>query len=201
MNKTRTLEKIRETRIIPVIRTNSFADARAVIEAVLEGGINVLEITMTTPGAIELMAECACRYGDEVIVGAGTVTNAATAEKCADAGSRFVVSPIFDAETVEFCRRNEIIIMPGALTPTEIFHAHERGADVVKVFPVSSMGGVSHIKAVISVFPEIAIVPTGGVNLENFDEYLNAGAFAVGIGSDLTSGAPETIIARCRALK
>ena len=201
MNKTRILETIRETRIIPVVRTKSLEEAKATVEAVLAGGITVLEITMTTPGAIDLIDECARKYGDEAIVGAGTVTDAEIARKCFDAGAKFIVSPIFDEHTVAFCNENELVIMPGALTPTEIFNAHKRGADVVKVFPVSSMGGVSHLKAIKSVFPEIEIVPTGGVSLENFDEYLNAGAFAVGIGSDLTSGSPETVTARCCALK
>ena len=188
MNKKQILENIRESRIIPVIRTKSHDEARKVIEAVLAGGINVLEITMTTPGALELMAECTQKYGDKVIVGAGTVVDVQAAEKCFDAGIQFIVSPLFDPEIVKFCNQNEIVIMPGALTPTEIFNAYKNGADAVKVFPISSMGGVPHLKAVKSVYPNIEIVPTGGVNLENYNEYLNAGAFAVGIGSDLTGG-------------
>lgn len=200
MQKTQILDRIREIRIIPVIRTKSYDEAKDVIEAILEGSINALEITMTTPNAIELIAECAEKYGDKVIVGAGTVTDAETARQCYDAGVMFIVSPIFDDETVEFCNQNELIIMPGALTPTEIFHASQNGADVVKVFPVSSMGGVSHIKAVKSVFPNIEIVPTGGVNLENFGAYLDAGAFAVGIGSDLTGGKLQDVIKRCQDL-
>lgn len=200
MQKLKILDQIREIRIIPVIRTKSYNEAKDVIEAVLAGGINALEITMTTPNAIGLITECAGKYGDKVIVGAGTVTDAETAQKCVDAGVKFIVSPIFDDETVKFCNQNEIVIMPGALTPTEIFNAHEKGADVVKVFPVSSMGGVSHLKAVKSVFPNIEIVPTGSVNLENFNEYLNAGAFAVGIGSDLTGGNSQSISRKCENL-
>lgn len=197
MQKSKILEQIREIRIIPVVRTKSYDEAKDVIEAVLVGGINALEITMTTPNAIGLIAECAEKYGDKVIVGAGTVTDLETARQCVDAGVKFIVSPIFDEETVKFCNQNEIVIMPGALTPTEIFNASKNGADVVKVFPVSSMGGVSHLKAVKSVFPNIEIVPTGGVNLENFNEYLNVGAFAVGIGSDLTGGDLKTVTQRC----
>ncbi|MCW5959341.1 MAG: bifunctional 4-hydroxy-2-oxoglutarate aldolase/2-dehydro-3-deoxy-phosphogluconate aldolase [Pyrinomonadaceae bacterium] len=200
MNKTQILENIRETRIIPVVRTKSHDEAKGVIEAILAGGINVLEITMTTPNAIGLMTECVKKYGDKVIVGAGTVVDLETAKNCFDAGVQFIVSPMFDEETVKFCNQNEIIIMPGALTPTEIFNAHKKGADVVKVFPVSSMGGVPHLKAIKSVYPNIEIVPTGGVNLENFDEYLNAGAFAVGIGSDLTGASANQIAERCRTL-
>ena len=187
MNKTRILETIRETRIIPVIRTKSLEEAKTIVEAVLAGGIMVLEITMTTPGALDLIGEYARKYGDEAIVGAGTVTDAETARKCFDAGAKFIVSPVFDQESVAFCNQNELIVMPGALTPTEIFNAHKRGADIVKVFPVSAMGGASYLKAVKSVFPGIEIVPTGGVTLENFDDYLKAGALAVGIGGNLTA--------------
>lgn len=200
MGKTQTLEQIGKTRIIPVIRAKSRDEAKGVIEAVLAGGINVLEITMTTPNAIELIGECVEKYSDEVIVGAGTVIDLETAAQCFDAGVKFIVSPMFDEETVKFCNQNQIIIMPGALTPTEIFNASNKGADAVKVFPVSSMGGVSHLKAIKSVYPNIEIVPTGGVNLENFDEYLNAGAFAVGIGSDLTDGNFQSITRKCENL-
>ena len=200
MQKTQILENIRETRIIPVVRTKSHDEAKGVIEAILKGGINVLEITMTTPNAIELMEDCVKKYSDEVIVGAGTVVDLETAKKCFDAGVQFIVSPMFDEATVKFCNQNQIIIMPGALTPTEIFNTHKKGADVVKVFPISSMGGVPHLKAVKSVYPNIEIVPTGGVNLENYNDYLNAGAFAVGIGSDLTAGNLQDITRRCQDL-
>ena len=200
MQKTQILENIRETRIIPVVRTKSHDEAEGVIEAILNGGINVLEITMTTPNAIGLIEDCVKKYGDNVIVGAGTVVDLETAKKCFDAGVKFIVSPIFDEATVKFCNQNEIIIMPGALTPTEIFNASKKGADVVKVFPISSMGGVSYLKAIKSVYPNIEIVPTGGVNLENYNDYLNAGAFAVGIGSDLTAGNSQDITNRCQDL-
>ena len=200
MQKTQILEDIRATRIIPVIRTKSYDEAKSVIEAILAGGINVLEITMTTPNAIGLIEDCVKKYGDKVIVGAGTVVDLETAKKCFDAGVKFIVSPIFDEATVKFCNQNQIIIMPGALTPTEIFNAFKKGADVVKVFPVSSMGGVPYLKAVKSVYPNIEIVPTGGVNLENFNDYLDAGAFAIGIGSDLTGGDLQEITQRCQDL-
>ncbi len=198
MQKTQVLDRIRETRIIPVIRTKSRDEAKGIIEAVLAGGINVLEITMTTPDAIKLITECVKKYGDKVIVGVGTVLDLETARKCFDAGVKFIVSPIFDAETVKFCNQNQIVIMPGALTPTEIFNASQKGADVVKIFPVSAVGGASYLKAVKSVYPNVEIVPTGGVNLENFADYLNAGALAVGIGSDLTGGDLQSITQKCR---
>ncbi len=200
MQKTQILENIRQTRIIPVVRTKSHDEAKGVIEAILNGGINVLEITMTTPNAVGLIEDCVNKYGDKVIVGAGTVVDLETAKKCFNAGVKFIVSPMFDEATVKFCNQNELIVMPGALTPTEIFNASKNGADVVKIFPVSSMGGVPHLKAVKSVYPNIEIVPTGGVNLENFNDYLNAGAFAVGIGSDLTAGNPQDITRRCEDL-
>lgn len=183
-----------------MVRSKSHDEAKGVIEAILAGGINVLEITMTTPNAIGLIGECVKKYADKVIVGAGTVVDLETSKRCFDAGVKFIVSPMFDEATVKFCNQNQIVIMPGALTPTEIFNASSKGADVVKVFPISSMGGVPYLKAVRSVYPNIEIVPTGGVHLENYDEYLNAGAFAVGIGSDLTGGNTQDITRRCQNL-
>lgn len=186
MDKQQIIDKIRKTQIMPVIRAASEGAAREVIESVLARGINVLEITLTTPGAIGLISEYSKKYADRVLVGAGTVVDTENARKCFDAGAKFIVSPVFHGGTVEFCNQNEIVIMPGALTPTEIFEASNRGADAVKVFPVSAMGGAAYLRAIKSVFPEIELVPTGGVSPENFNEYLDAGAIAVGIGSGLT---------------
>lgn len=198
MQKAQILEKIRVTRIIPIIRTKDFDEAQRVIKAVLAGGINVLEVTMTTPDAIEIIKNCVEKHDEKIIVGAGTVIDLETAKKCFEAGVKFMVSPNFDEEIVKFCNQNKIVVMPGALTPTEIFNAYQEGADVVKVFPISSVGGVSHVKAIKTVYPNIKIIPTGGVNLENYNEYLNAGAFAVGIGSDLTDGDSQNIKRRCQ---
>ena len=200
MDKKRILEKIRKSRIIPVIRSNSPDEARRIIQAILAGGISILEITMTTPNAVELIEECVKRYGDKSVIGAGTVVDFKTARKCFDAGATFIVSPIFERETVEFCTGNQTVIIPGAVTPTEIFRASSSGADAVKIFPISSIGGAAYLKAVKSVFPETKFITTGGVNLHNFDEYLDAGAFAVGIGNDLSGGSAREITERCKNL-
>ncbi len=194
MDKIEVIEKIRNTKIIPVIRANSTDKAQIIIKALIEGGIDVLEITMTIPNAVELIARLSDEYKNTaIVIGAGTVLDAATAQKCVRAGAKFIVSPILNVETVSFCNQCKITVMPGALTPTEIFTAREAGADIVKVFPVSAMGGASYIKAVKTVFPRIEIVPTGGVNLENAVDYIKAGALAVGMGSELTKDKESTI--------
>lgn len=201
MNKTEVRSKIKETGVVPVVRTDSAEKARTIIKALIEGGINVLEITMTIPGAIDLIAELSGEYQTVAIVGAGTVLDAATARRCVAAGARFIVSPIADAETISFCNQNQIVVMPGALTPTEIFAAQIAGADIVKVFPVGAMGGIAYLKSVKAVFPQIEIVPTGSINPQNAVEYLKAGALAVGIGNELTSGEASEITNRARLLR
>ncbi len=192
--------KIKETGIVPVVRTDSTDKARTIIKALIEGGINVLEITMTIPGAIELIGELTGEYKTAAVIGAGTVLDAEIARRCVAAGAQFIVSPITDSETISFCNQNEIIVMPGALTPTEIFAAQTAGADIVKVFPVGAMGGVSYLKSVKAVFPHIEIVPTGGIDLENAVDYLRAGALAVGIGSELTRGEESEITKQAQIL-
>lgn len=193
MDKTDAISKIKQCKIIPVIRTNSVAEAEKNIETLLSAGFNALEITMTIPNAINLIEKLSHELSDEILIGAGTVIDAKTAQKCVEAGAKFVVSPMFERETVEFCNRASITILPGALTPTEIFAAWEAGADMVKVFPVSAIGGVSYIKAVKSVFPQIPLLPTGGVNLKNAVDFFKAGADAVAIGSDLNNSTAEEI--------
>lgn len=187
MKKKQVIETIKETKIIPVIRTDSADKAKIIIKALIKGGIDVLEVTMTIPGAVELIAELVNQYKNKAIIGAGTILDKNTAQKCIEAGAEFIVSPIFNAEIVSFCNRNEITVMAGALTPTEIYTARIAGADMVKVFPVSAMGGASYVKAVKAVFPNVEIVPTGGVKLENAVDYLKAGALAVGMGGELTN--------------
>ncbi len=193
MKKKQVIETIKETKIIPVIRTDSADKAQIIINALIKGGIDVLEVTMTIPGAIQLIAKLTVQYKNSTVIGAGTVLDKDTAQKCIEAGAKFIVSPIFNAETVFFCNQNEITVMPGTLTPTEIYNAEKAGADIVKVFPVSAMGGASYIKAVKTVFPHVEIVPTGGVKLENAVDYIKAGALAVGMGGELTEG-KEAII-------
>jgi len=200
MNKHEVISKIRKTGIVPVVRTDSTEKARKIVKALLEGGIDVLEITMTIPGAVELIAELTGKYQTAAVVGAGTVLDAETARRCVAAGAQFIVSPITDSETISFCAKNEIVVMPGALTPTEIFTAHTAGADIVKVFPVGAAGGASYLKSIKAVFPRVEIIPTGGVSLENAADYLKAGALAVGIGSELTRGEESEITKRARVL-
>jgi len=200
MNKNEVIEKIREMRIIPVIRTESAEKAKLVVEALVKGGINILEITMTIPGAVELIAELDDKYKAATIIGAGTVLDQKTARRCVEAGAKFVVSPILNAEIISFCNKSEIAVMPGALTPSEIYAARENGADLVKVFPASAAGGASYLKALKAVFPNIELIPTGGVTLENAVDYLKAGAFAVGIGGELTKDKEATITKNARNL-
>jgi 2-dehydro-3-deoxyphosphogluconate aldolase/(4S)-4-hydroxy-2-oxoglutarate aldolase len=200
MEKLKVLKKIKDVGIIPVIRTKSADEARSVSGAILAGGINILEITMTIPNAVELIENLAQELNNEAIIGAGTVLDIETAQKCIEAGAKFIVSPIFDAKIVSLCNQSSIVVISGALTPTEIFIAWNSGADLVKVFPASAMGGASYLKAVKAVFPQIEIVPTGGVNLENATDFIEAGAFAVGIGGELTAGYPSMIIEVARNL-
>lgn len=200
MKKAEVLQKIKEVGIIPVIRTKSADEAQSVIKAILAGGINILEITMTIPDAVELIGKLTQELNNEVIIGAGTVLDVEAAQKCIEAGARFIVSPIFDAKIVSLCNQSSIVVISGALTPTEIFTAWQNGADLVKVFPVSAVGGASYLKAVKAVFPHIELVPTGGVNLENATSFIEAGAFAVGIGGELTAGYSSMITELARNL-
>lgn len=201
MKKSQVIEIVKQTKIIPVIRTASTDAAKIIIRALIEGGINVLEVTMTVPRAADLIAELTVEYKKNAVIGAGTVLDAATAEKCVAAGAKFIVSPICDLETVAFCHRNETVVMPGALTPNEIFAASRAGADLVKVFPASALGGAAYIKAVKAVFPDIEMIPTGGIEIAKAVEYLKAGACAVGMGGELTKGDASNIIAAARRLQ
>jgi 2-dehydro-3-deoxyphosphogluconate aldolase / (4S)-4-hydroxy-2-oxoglutarate aldolase len=185
MNKNETMRRILGTGIVPVVRAPSAEDALRVIEAIRAGGIDVIELTMSVPGAPEVIGQLVRRYGSEVVVGAGTVLDRDTARACIRAGASFIVSPILDLGTIEQCRIDGIAVMPGALTPTEVVRAWKAGADVVKVFPCGAAGGPSYIRALKAPLPEIALMPTGGVSLETVREFIHAGASAVGAGTDL----------------
>ena len=185
MEKSDVLQRIREIGIVPIVRASSGDEAMAVIEAIRAGGINVLEITMTIPGAIKVIEQVVGRYGDEVLVGAGTVLDAETARTCILAGAQFVVSPALNPATIELCRRYSVTVCPGALTPTEVVTAWQAGADVVKIFPCSAMGGASYIKGLKAPLPQIELVPTGGVNLKTAADFIKAGSSALGVGADL----------------
>ncbi len=184
MEKAQVLERIRSTGLIPVIRARSADEASQAVDAIQAGGVGVLEITMTVPGAVELIREVARRATD-ALVGAGTVLDPETATSCIEAGARFVVSPALNLATIATCREAGIAIIPGALSPTEVVTAWNAGADLVKVFPAGAVGGPSYIKALKAPLPQIDLVPTGGVNLKTAGDFIRAGAAALGVGGDL----------------
>ena len=179
------LGRIRDLGLVPVVRAQSAEEASRAIDAIRSGGIDVLEVTMTVPDAVGLIAQVAKRFGQDAVIGAGTVLDAETARACILAGAQFVVTPTLRAETIACCRRYGVPVLPGALTPTEVLAAWEAGADMVKVFPCSAVGGASYIKALKAPLPQVELVPTGGVNLETAAEFIKAGAAALGLGSDL----------------
>ena len=184
MNVEQTIQRIGEVGIIPVIRAAIPSEASRAVEAICAGGISVLEITMTVPNAIRLLTEVARAKGD-YLVGAGTVLTAKQAEQCIAAGAKFLVSPGLSADVIRTAARHGVLAIPGAFTPSEVIAAKDLGAEVVKVFPCGSGGGPSHIKALRAPFPDCRFIPTGGVSLKNAEEYLAAGAFALGIGAEL----------------
>jgi 2-dehydro-3-deoxyphosphogluconate aldolase/(4S)-4-hydroxy-2-oxoglutarate aldolase len=178
-------QKILGCGLIPVIRTKSADQARAVAEAVAKGGAPLLEITMTVPGALEIIRELAADIGERVVVCAGTILDGYTARQAILAGAEFIIAPTLDTETIRVCHRYNRVVIPGAMTPTEILRAWEAGADFVKIFPADLVGGPGFIKAVKAPLPQVEIVPTGGIDLSNAADYIAAGAAAVGVGSGL----------------
>src|SRR5260370_1154764 len=176
--------QIERIGIVPVIRASSPQEARFAAEAVWQGGIPIVEITMTVPGALEVISELV-KTMPELLVGAGTVLDRNAARKCAEAGAQFLVTPGFDAPTVAAAKKWKLIIMAGALTPTEVMTVWKSGADFVKVFPCGNMGGPSYLKALKGPLPQVPLVPTGGVNLETAADYIRAGAAALGVGGEL----------------
>ena len=185
MTKMKIVQKIHEIGLVPVLRASSAKEAITIADAILAGGVTVLEVTMTVRGAIQVIEQLLKQHGDKLVVGAGTVLDAETARNCLLAGAQFIVSPALDVRTIELCRRYSAPVMPGALTPTEIVTAWQAGADVVKVFPCSALGGAKYLKALQGPLPQIQVIPTGGVSLSTAEEFLSAGAFALGVGSDL----------------
>jgi len=179
------IQKIKKLAIVPIVRTPDARGALAAVEAVRDGGIDCVEITMTVANALKAIEVIADRHGDKILLGAGTVLDPETARSCMLAGAQFFVTPSLNHKTIEMARRYSRPIFPGGLTPTEILTAWEAGADGVKVFPCSAVGGAKYIKAVKAPFPHIDLIPTGGVNLETIADFLAAGATAVGVGSEL----------------
>ena len=185
MGQMEILGRIRATGIIPVVRAPSAGDALAAVDAMHAGGIDIIELTMTVPSAIQVIQAVVERYGDRVVTGAGTVLDGETARACILAGARFIVSPIVDEPTIRVCRTYGIPMIAGALTPTEVVQAWRAGADLVKVFPCGALGGASYIKALRAPLPQIELVPTGGVTVATVGDFIAAGACAVGAGADL----------------
>jgi len=198
MQKAEVLKKCREIGLVPVLRAESEAQALALASAIAAGGVTVLEVTMTVPGAIRVMRKLV-EERPEILIGAGTVLDPETARMCILEGAQFVVSPALNVKTIEMCHRYGVAVLPGALTPTEIVTAWEAGADVVKVFPASALGGAKYLKSVKAPLPQVEMIPTGGVSQATAAEFLEAGAFALGVGADLVDpkliaeGKPEVI--------
>jgi 2-dehydro-3-deoxyphosphogluconate aldolase/(4S)-4-hydroxy-2-oxoglutarate aldolase len=197
-----TLERV---GLIPVLRAKNATQAHAVVEAMIAGGVTVVEVTMTVPGAVDLLKELKEEYGSKLLLGSGTVTTAEQCQATIDAGAEFVVSPSLHPEVIATTKANHKISCPGALTPTEAITAWNAGADYVKIFPCSAVGGAAYLKSLLAPFPHLKLIPTGGVTLETAESFLRAGARALGVGSDLVNlaavdaGHPETITETAKA--
>ena len=183
MTKDEVISRIISDGVIPVIRASSKEEALAGIEAIAAGGITTIEVTMTVPNAVELIADLSFR--EELLIGAGSVMDPETARDCINAGARFIVSPATNVDTILYCNDADIVVMPGALTPTEIANAWDAGADFVKVFPADSMGGAKYLGSLKAPMPDLRLIPTGGVNQETAADFIRAGAEAIGVGADL----------------
>jgi 2-dehydro-3-deoxyphosphogluconate aldolase/(4S)-4-hydroxy-2-oxoglutarate aldolase len=184
MSKSEVCALIREIGVIPAIRVSSAEEAHFAAEAVLSGGIPIVEITLTVSGAVELISHLV-HFHPKMIVGAGTVLNTEMAGKCLDAGASFLTSPGRNLKVIEFAAKKEISVLPGALTPTEVIEAWEAGADFVKVFPCAEVGGERYIKALKASLPQIPLIAAGGVNQQTAANYILAGATAIGVGTEL----------------
>ncbi len=204
MNKQQVRDRILEVGVIPVVRARSASEAHLAVQAVCDGGIPIVEITMTVPGAVEVIRELHKSLASSVLIGAGTVLDEDAARRCVDAGAQFLVSPGLSIPTVEFASRQEILMLAGALTPTEVITAWRAGSDFVKIFPCGQVGGAKYIKALKGPLPQIPLVPTGGVNLNTAAEFIEAGAAALGVGGELVlvdalkSGKPDAIVENAR---
>jgi 2-dehydro-3-deoxyphosphogluconate aldolase / (4S)-4-hydroxy-2-oxoglutarate aldolase len=200
------LAHIEEVALVPVVRAPSAELALAAVDAILEGGISIFEITLTVPGAVQLIEKLAQRVAGRAVIGAGTVLTPEQAASVIDAGAQFIVSPGLDAPTIELVLKRGVVCLPGALTPTEVIAAWKLGADMVKIFPCSAMGGAKYIKALKAPLPQVKMLPTGGVSAATAREYLDAGSSALGIGSELVdakalaAGQGSVVTARAKEL-
>ncbi|MGC9521916.1 MAG: bifunctional 4-hydroxy-2-oxoglutarate aldolase/2-dehydro-3-deoxy-phosphogluconate aldolase [Anaerolineae bacterium] len=186
MDKQEKLAVIRDTGVVAIMRAQSSDQLIAAADAIKAGGVRAIEVTMTTPGALDVIAEATERYGETVLFGAGSVLDAETARAAILAGAGFVVAPTLSVEMVTLCNRYGVPVVPGIFTPTEALTAWEAGADMVKLFP-ASVGGPGMVKAILAPLPQLEIVPVGGVNLETASEFIRKGAAALGVGSSLVN--------------
>jgi 2-dehydro-3-deoxyphosphogluconate aldolase/(4S)-4-hydroxy-2-oxoglutarate aldolase len=200
-----TAEMIERVGLVPVLRAKSVAQAHAVVDAMIAGGVTVVEVTMTCPDAVGILKGLKRAYGAKLLLGSGTVTTAKEAEDTIEAGAEFVVSPSLHPDVIAATKAAHKLSIPGALTPTEVITAYREGADYVKIFPCSAMGGASYLKALLAPFPHLKLIPTGGVTIKTAEEFLRAGARALGVGSDLVNltaideGKPEIITEAAKA--
>ena len=185
MSRQKTIERIERLGLVPVVRAPSAAVALRAARAVFAGGIDVLEITMTVPDALAVLRQLAAELGDRVVFGAGTVLDADTARSCIAAGAEFIVAPGLDLETIRAAHELDKPVMPGALTPTEVITAWKAGADMVKIFPCSAVGGAEYLRALKAPLPQVKLLPTGGVDRNTAADYIRAGAAALGLGTGL----------------
>jgi 2-dehydro-3-deoxyphosphogluconate aldolase/(4S)-4-hydroxy-2-oxoglutarate aldolase len=185
MEKREIFNRMIQEGLVPVIRVSSAQEAIDVADAIKEGGVTLIEITMSVPGAIDVIKELAQKYRDEIIMGAGTVLDPETGRAALLAGAQFIVTPTLNLDVIQLAHRYSAVVVPGAMTPTEILTAWNAGADMVKVFPAAQLGGPEYLKAIRGPLPQILLVPTGGVNLQNAGAFIKAGAAALGVGGEL----------------
>lgn len=206
MTPTEIVHRIGEIGVVPVVRAANAEDAAGAMEAILAGGIPVLEITMTVPNAPAVIRETTRRYGSEILIGAGTVLTREQAEVCLQAGAQFLVSPGLAPPVLEVARSRGVLAIPGALSHTELAAAMQQGAELIKIFPCGSVGGPQYLKALHGPFPGARLIPTGGVTVANAADYVAAGAFAVGVGGDLVdqaairAGNSQKVVAAAKSL-
>ncbi len=199
-----TKKTLEQVGLIPVLRASSVQIGHALVDAMMAGGVTVVEVTMTVPNALTLLRELKQRHGDKLLLGSGTVTDVGQTEATIEAGAEFVVSPSLHLDVIAMTKELGKVSIPGALTPTEVITAWRAGADYVKVFPCSAMGGASYLKSLLAPFPELKLIPTGGVTLQTAADFLKAGARALGVGTDLVNaiaiaeGKPEIITQAAR---
>jgi 2-dehydro-3-deoxyphosphogluconate aldolase/(4S)-4-hydroxy-2-oxoglutarate aldolase len=201
MTKEKVRQRLIATGIVPVIRASSAQKALLAADALYQGGVPVVEVTLTVPGAGAAIESLRKNFGGDLLVGAGTVLDVDDAKRCLDSGAQFIVSPGLDRATIGFVNSKDILMIAGALTPTEVITAWKHGSDIVKIFPCSAVGGAGYIKALKGPLPQIPLIPTGGVNLQTAADFIRAGSEALGIGGELVqasaldAGTPNVITA------